>query len=245
MLTTWVFGNVGAMVWTCFFLHFFDKISSSLVWKLRRPSTVKVCTCFRGPNGSPEGQIFYTRIVLESSKFTQVFARLLGSASHIYKLWIGSFPLGYHQPEEHWKTQKSLFYLPYLSFILWCVIVLSGLVLFYSLHSGTSLLEMHLSTRLCGRRVAASAASPYIVWLSCPRIVSRLELRRIHGWWKIGNGRCWCLAITFWGAFQALWGDVVQLFLVSVVEANIDSNECVRYVRSRSSMVKDSNPLRS
>ena len=69
-------------------------------------------------------------------------------------------------------------FLTFLSYydLWWFVIVLSGLVLFYSLHSGTSLLEMHLSTRLCGRRVAASAASPYIVWLSCPRIVSRLEL---------------------------------------------------------------------
>ena len=55
--------------------------------------------------GIAQGPIFYTRIVLEPSKFTQVFARLLGSASQFYNLWIGSFPLGYHQPEEHWKTQ--------------------------------------------------------------------------------------------------------------------------------------------
>ena len=77
MCFTWVFGHVVARFGL--FVHF------EASWKLRRPSTVKVCMLSsKGPKGS-QGACLHNNFCLLPN-FTQVLAHLPGSASQIHKL---------------------------------------------------------------------------------------------------------------------------------------------------------------
>ena len=132
----------------------------------------------------------------------------------------GRFRLDTTSQKSIGRLNKSLFYLPYLSFILWCVMICDcferfGFVLFASLRNQfTGDASFYPPLRKKGRSERSVTLHRLIVMPE-----NSIEVgtpHKIHGWFNFGNSRCWCLAITFWGAFQALWGDVVlELFPVS------------------------------
>lgn len=152
--------------------------------------------------GIAQGPNVCTRIALEPSKFTHFFARLLGSASQIYKLWIGSFPPA---RSSHRKTQKKKC-VTFLTFLSYCDLRLFWVVLFYSLRNQfTGDASFYPPLRKKGRSERSVTLHRLIVMPE-----NSIEVGTQNSWLvQLQMGRCWCLAITFSGVCFRLFEVIV------------------------------------